>query len=514
MASALRQMRWQIAVAYTLLIVITLTGLALALYNLTRSTYLRTLEEGIVGHAYLIAALAESEPPGVGVGQLDALVDDVSTRLAARVTLIAPDGRMLADSLLPPERYTSRSDRPEVLEALQAGFGETQRYSTTTGDDRFYVAVPFRRDGAVAGVVRVGVPLATIARAQLELELVVVAAAVPAAVVAFGLAVLIAGRTTRSLQQLRGMAERMARGDLEVRVPVPPGEEVGALAQSFNQMAGRLQELGAAQASERERLATILAELQRAERSRRMLLANISHDLRTPVASLQALIDTLLDGAIDDPEAARDFLGRMDVEVQGLGQLVSEFLELSWIELGQVPIVPGPVDIAALLRAAAGRMEVQARQKGVPILVRDDGPLPLANVDRGRIEQVLMNLLQNALTYTPPGGRITMGAREQADSMLVEVRDTGVGIPPADVPHIFERFYKADPARSGGGVGLGLAIAKHLVERHGGRIWAESAPGAGTTVAFVLPLDGPADGEGAPAKQPALQGREDIQPDD
>jgi two-component system phosphate regulon sensor histidine kinase PhoR len=284
------------------------------------------------------------------------------------------------------------------------------------------------------------------------------------------------------------MAERLAAGDLDVRVPVPSGEEVGALAQSFNQMAGRLRELGEAQASERERLATILAELQRAERSRRMLLANISHDLRTPIASLQALIDTLVDGAIDDPEAARDFLGRMDVEAQGLSQLVSEFLELSWIELGQVPIVKGPVDIAALLRAAAGRMEAQARQKGVPIVVQVEGELPPVSIDRGRIEQVLMNLLQNALTYTPPGGRIALLAREQAGEVAVLVQDTGVGIAPADVPHIFERFYEADPARSGGGVGLGLAIAKHLVERHGGRIWAESALSAGTTVTFVLPV--------------------------
>ncbi|HMQ33788.1 MAG TPA: ATP-binding protein, partial [Chloroflexaceae bacterium] len=234
-----------------------------------------------------------------------------------------------------------------------------------------------------------------------------------------------------------------------------------------------------------------LTELRRAERSRRILLTNVTHDLRTPLASLQALVDTLVDGAVEDPATAQDFLARMDVEIQGLSRLVDEFLELSRIELGQITLQTAPQDVPELLRAVAGRMEAQARQKGVSIIIEPRAALPQVALDRARVEQVLLNLLQNALSFTPAGGTITLRATPRDREVAIAVRDTGVGIAPADLPHIFDRFYKADPARSDGGVGLGLAIARHLVERHDGRIWADSRPGQGTTVTFALPIEQP-----------------------
>jgi signal transduction histidine kinase/CHASE3 domain sensor protein len=230
-----------------------------------------------------------------------------------------------------------------------------------------------------------------------------------------------------------------------------------------------------------------LSELRRAERSRRMLLTNITHDLRTPLASLQALLDALVDGAIDDREAAGDFLERMDVEVQSLRHLADEFLELSRIELGQLLMRRSPADLSELLHMVAARMEAQAGQRGVPIAVETADPLPQVDIDRSRIEQVVLNLLQNALTYTPAGGRISVSARACDSEVVVAVQDTGIGIEADHLLHIFERFYKADPSRSDGGVGLGLAIVKHLIEHHNGRIWAESTPGRGTTITFALP---------------------------
>jgi two-component system phosphate regulon sensor histidine kinase PhoR len=140
-------------------------------------------------------------------------------------------------------------------------------------------------------------------------------------------------------------------------------------------------------------------------------------------------------------------------------------------------------------------MEAQAQQSDISIELDVATDLPLPYVDASRIEQVLLNLLQNALNFTPSGGSVTLTAAPEDDHIVVRVQDTGIGIAPDDLPHIFERFYKADRARSSGGTGLGLAIAKHLVERHGGRIWAESQPGQGTTVSFMLPLHPPADAE-------------------
>jgi two-component system phosphate regulon sensor histidine kinase PhoR len=241
-----------------------------------------------------------------------------------------------------------------------------------------------------------------------------------------------------------------------------------------------------------------LSELRRAEKARRALLANISHDLRTPLASLQVMLDALQDGALDERDVAEDFVRRMDVEVQGLSRLVAEFLILSRIESGQEALHPLPTDPAALVTTVVSRMCPQAEQRQIALCTELPPDLPLIMVDAGRIEQVLLNLLQNALAFTRAGGRVTVRVALERPWLRVAVVDTGVGIAPEHLPHIFERFYKSDPARSGGGTGLGLAIARHLVERHGGEIAVISAPGHGTTMTVSLPVNAaPAGGRGA-----------------
>ncbi|MBK9715040.1 MAG: response regulator [Kouleothrix sp.] len=235
-----------------------------------------------------------------------------------------------------------------------------------------------------------------------------------------------------------------------------------------------------------------LTELRRAEWARRAFLANISHDLRTPLASLQAMIETLQDGAIDDRPDALDFLARMDAEVHSLNRLVAEFLELSRIETGELELHLAPTNLRALLLEVVARMAAQSRQRGVILEPRLPERLPTLAIDGERIAQVLLNLLQNALAFTPAGGTITLSAVVEEDQVVVTVRDTGVGIAAEDLAHIFERFYKGDRARSGGGTGLGLAIAKHLVERHGGQIAAASEHGQGTTITIALPRSAPA----------------------
>ncbi|MEI7773022.1 MAG: hypothetical protein WCI67_23740, partial [Chloroflexales bacterium] len=202
MTHTLHQMRWQIASTYTLLILLALAGLAAVLYAVTRDTYQRTLEVGVAGQARLVAALADTVPPARTAAYLNPLVADLGRQLQARVTLIDAQGQILADSLLPPERYTDQRDRPEVATALASGLGEGARYSTATGDDRFYVAVPFGQAGGLHGVARVGVLLATIAAAQAQIGLAVLAAALLAALLAVALAVLVARRTTRPLHDL------------------------------------------------------------------------------------------------------------------------------------------------------------------------------------------------------------------------------------------------------------------------------------------------------------------------
>ena len=231
-----------------------------------------------------------------------------------------------------------------------------------------------------------------------------------------------------------------------------------------------------------------LSHLYRLETVRRDFVSNISHELRTPLASIKAVVDTLRDGALEDPPAAERFLQRMEVEVDSMTQMVQELLELSRIESGQAPLRFFPVAPELLVEPAVERLRPQAERAQLTLAVALAPDLPQVLVDADRIRQVIINLVHNAIKFTPAGGYVTVTARAVHDSVVVAVADTGAGIPAEDQPRIFERFYKADRARAGGGTGLGLAIAKHTIQAHNGRIWVESQAGKGSTFSFTLPL--------------------------
>lgn len=232
-----------------------------------------------------------------------------------------------------------------------------------------------------------------------------------------------------------------------------------------------------------------LTEVRRLETARRDFVANISHELRTPLASVRALVETLEGGAIEDEAVARHFLGLMREEVEQLTEMVRELLELSRIESGQVPLRLAPIAPYALIERAVARLGPQAERAGQTLVIAPAGDLSPVLADPERVGQVLLNLLHNAIKFTPPGGRITVSAERSGDAVAITVCDSGRGIDPDDLPRIFERFYKADKARSGGGTGLGLAIAKHLVGAHGGAISARNnTAGPGASFTFTLPV--------------------------
>lgn len=231
-----------------------------------------------------------------------------------------------------------------------------------------------------------------------------------------------------------------------------------------------------------------LTQLRRLETVRRDFISNVSHELRTPLASLKALAETLQEGALEDPPAARRFILRMETEIDNLTQLVNELLELSRIESGKVPLSFHRIQPCDLLSPATERMSLQAERAGLELTLDCQRELPAVFADPDRITQVLINLIHNAVKFTPPGGKITVSAYEDGDHIVFYVRDTGVGIARKDLSRIFERFYKADRARTGGGTGLGLSIARHMIESHGGYIWAESEEQVGSTFYFSLPV--------------------------
>ena len=231
-----------------------------------------------------------------------------------------------------------------------------------------------------------------------------------------------------------------------------------------------------------------LTQLRRLETVRRDFISNVSHELRTPLASLKALAETLQEGALEDPPAARRFIIRMETEIDNLTQLVNELLELSRIESGKVPLSFHRIKPCDLLRPATERMSLQVERAGLEFILDCQEELPAVFADPDRITQVLINLIHNAVKFTPPGGKITVSAYRDGDHIVFFVRDTGVGIAGKDLTRIFERFYKADRARAGGGTGLGLSIARHMIESHGGVIWAESEEQIGSTFNFTLPV--------------------------
>ncbi|MEN4011207.1 MAG: ATP-binding protein [Chloroflexota bacterium] len=231
-----------------------------------------------------------------------------------------------------------------------------------------------------------------------------------------------------------------------------------------------------------------LTRVRRLETVRRDFISNVSHELRTPLASLKALTETLQEGALEDPPAARRFLQKMENEIDNMTQLVRELLELSRIESGKVPLDLKSTPPNWLVQRAEERMQLQAERAGLKLRSEVTEHLPDVMADSERIEQVLVNLLHNAIKFTPPGGEIVIRTWQDGGQIIFSIQDSGVGIEPAALVRIFERFYKADQSRSGGGTGLGLSIARHTVEAHQGRIWAESEVDRGSRFYFSLPL--------------------------
>lgn len=228
---------------------------------------------------------------------------------------------------------------------------------------------------------------------------------------------------------------------------------------------------------------------------RRDFVSNISHELRTPLASLRAVVETLQDGALEEPTVAHRFLDRAERELDTLTQMVEELLELSRIESGEVPLRLEPTVVSELIFDALDRLRPQAERERIEVKVQIADDVPLVSADSERMRRVVANLLHNAIKFTPERGNIQIAARlndgvKPDAEVIFSVRDNGTGIAVDDLPRIFERFYKSDRARTRGqgGTGLGLAIARHLVEAHGGRIWAKSKEGKGSTFFFTLPV--------------------------
>ncbi len=229
-----------------------------------------------------------------------------------------------------------------------------------------------------------------------------------------------------------------------------------------------------------------VTRLRQIQNTRREFVSNVSHELRTPLTSIKAMVETLERGAIYDTEVARDFLARIHDDVQRMASMVDELLELSILESGQTPMHLAPVELAHIAEKVVERFRMRAASQDVKLLIRIPRDISYVMADAGKLDQILTNLIENALKFTPERGQVSLSAKAIESGVEIEVSDTGIGIPREHLPHVFERFYKVDRSRRNIGVGLGLAITRHLAQAHGGDISVSSVEGEGSVFTFNL----------------------------
>lgn len=294
----------------------------------------------------------------------------------------------------------------------------------------------------------------------------VLLSALIAGAVATLITLFVSHRIVQPVESLTSAARQMEKGDLTTRVKVTSSDEIGQLSHAFNAMADGL---------------------ARQEQLRRNMVSDVAHELRTPLTNIRGYLEAAKDGLVQ-PDAA--LVDNLYEEAILLNRLVNDLQELAQAEADQLRLERLPLKIDDAIRTTVEMLGPRAEACDISLVVRVPDELPLVKADLHRVGQVLRNLLSNALDFTPQGGQVTVTAEPDAAWVSVLVQDTGPGISPDHLPYVFDRFYRVDPSRTRatGGAGLGLAIVKQLVEAHGGRVWAESTPGAGATFGFALPM--------------------------
>lgn len=576
----------RIATPYLLLILIIFVIAGLVLTGFIKNIYFSTLEKNLFVNAQLVNERLTPELISKNSeGELDKIISLYSQLTNSRVSIIEPDGEVIADSEANVARLQNHANRPEIISALNSGFGKDIRFSQSVKEDFMYVAIPYKGEsGETIAVTRLALPITSIQKTLKSFQFSILGFTLLFALISILMAYVISKKTLKPIKSLNQALSELVVGDFVYEQKIPLGDEIEQLCQYVIKLTDHMSSQNSELKMERKTLSTVLNQMTDAvfildgeglvqlsnpaaermfnfnsqeikrksiieavrnhqlahlwkktqqertqveetiellqsknfihaiakpldeivpggvllvvqdlthvrylEKIRSDFVSNVSHELRTPIASIKALSDTLQESALDDLPAARRFLSRMDIEIENLTVMVQELLELSKIESGRVPVKRTVVQVEELVSNAIDRMQLQAQRSGVSLEFSIEEDLPMISVDVDKIGQVFVNLLHNAIKFTPPGGKILVKAVRHPEGILFSVEDNGVGIDEKALDRIFERFYKIDKARSTGGTGLGLSITKHLIETHQGRIWVESELGKGSRFFFILP---------------------------
>ncbi len=583
---------WQIYPSYLVITLIALSAVTWYTSRSLRAFYLDQTAANLEAKARLAIRQIRERSSLDGPEFPNALCVRLGEDAKARLTLVLPRGRVLCDSEKDPARMDDHSTRPEIREALAGQTGRSTRYSRTLEQRMMYIAVPVKDDGGrILGVLRTSIAAMEIESTLDAIHQKIAVAGLIVAVLAAALSMWISRRISLPLEEMKKGAERFARGEFDLKLPIPNSEEIAGLAEAMNMMARQLDDrirtvirqrneyeavlssmvegvlavdanrkllsmnkaaarltggsvvhspgAGLDDAVQNEDLRALLetaldrqepvegeivwdvgdehylqahgavlrdargqsigalvvlndvTRLRRLERVRQDFVANVSHELKTPITSIKGFVETLLDGALRDPDTAERFLTIIAKQAERMNDIINDLLTLSRVEQEkekeEIPFEHAP--ILPVLRAACQICEVKASQKEISLCL--DAPEDLATVMNPHLlEQAVVNLIDNAIKYSGNDRSIHIRAGAEGREAVISVIDTGIGIRKKDVPRLFERFYRVDKSRSRklGGTGLGLAIVKHIVQTHGGYTRVESEYGKGSTFFIHLPL--------------------------
>ncbi len=487
-----------------LLVMLLLIGFVLFVFTATRPLPTDDLVNELTGTLLdvRLISLARIEAhltgPGLGVAAQGGLGQDLEQRLSetlnaeaeardTRILLLTNDGRIMFDTAATYRygEHLTETKRTSLLPRARLRIPGTLfrgHFRDPDGTEWLFVAQSLRpltemRPESLLLMVTAPVPQKTFQEVVRlfgrTFFLPLTQAGIIGLGVAVGLSVLVSASVARPLQRISEAAQRIARGYYRQRVPIEGPKEVRTLARTFNYMADRV------------------AATQQAQQD---FLANVSHDLRTPLTSIQGFSQAIAEGVAADPESARRAAQIIHDEAGRMHRMVESLLDLARIEADKLAMRQHAVEPSAVLQVVGESLTVKAQEKGVHLALQVPPELPRIPGDGDRLAQVFTNLLDNAIKHTPEGGRVTLRADVDGRGLVVVVQDTGEGIPPEDLPRIFERFYQVDKSRESNrrsGMGLGLAITKQIVEAHDGTIQVASKLGEGTIFTVWLPFSAP-----------------------
>ncbi|MCX6135733.1 MAG: ATP-binding protein [Ignavibacteriales bacterium] len=478
----MRSIRTRIAVTFIAIsvLVIALLGVLLS-YEIERYFFDRLLS-GLRTETNVIHSLLQDwTVRGESRDNVEKDLTVMSLAARMRITLIDSSGVVVYDSSVPDSLLgglENHSQRPEVVEARQKGTGSNVRTSKSINQDLVYVAqkvaVPSAAVFRNLQFVRVSVELTEVNRVMYEIRFKIVVGSIVILLVVLMASRIVSRRLTSSLTEIAEMVKEIKAGNLDQKLPVRSNDEIGRLAELINEMTDKLK--------------ADIEQLKKLERVRSEFLGNVSHELRTPIFSLKGFLETLLEGALDDAAVNRRFVEKAYHHANRLDILLTDLIEISRIESGEMKMSFRYVDAVSILKNLIADFSDAAAKRKQNLLIDAPDHDVLVLGDKDRLRQALGNLVDNAIKYSPEGATTTVRLMESERSVTISIADSGPGIESVHLPRIFERFYRVDKTRSRdvGGTGLGLAIVKHIIEAHSSKISVTSEVGKGTTFAFDL----------------------------